>query len=303
MRDSVVNDGVNAGDSTKPAPVSVVMISLNEAHNIPEVLANLRGFASEVLILDSFSSDETVDLALAGGAVVGQHGFRGFGDQWNFALRNLPISQPWTMKLDPDERLTDELKASLRAVMLDGAADGIVLQRRLWFMNRPLTIRQDILRVWRSGACRFTNVLANEQPVVGGTLIQVSGDLEHHDSPNLHHWIEKQNAYTTAEAYTGFVGNHIEGRRALFGSSQERRNWYRSIFFRLPFRYALVWLHCYVIQGAWSSGSAGRIWAALRVQVFRMWDYKSQEMAMTGVAYRPPPGRTGSPHPAAIQFD
>lgn len=300
MRDSSVTE---SPEPSSPAPVSVVMISLNEAHNIPDVLANLRGFASEVLILDSYSSDETVDLALAGGAVVAQRRFRGFGDQWNFALQNLPISQPWTMKLDPDERLTDELKDSLRAAMREGSADGLVIQRRLWFMNRPLTIRQDILRVWRSGSCRFTDALANEQPMVAGTITRVRGDLEHYDSPNLHHWMEKQNAYTTAEAYSGFSGQRIEGRRALFGTSQERRNWYRSIFFRLPFRHTLVWFHCFVIQGAWRSGLAGRVWAALRVQVFRMWDYKSQEMALTGVGYRPPPSRTGAPHPAAVQFD
>lgn len=100
-----------------PAPLAVIMISLNEAHNMEAVLENLNGFAREVFLLDSFSSDATVDIALAGGVHVVQRRFRGFGDQWNFALNHMPVTAPWVMKLDPDERLTDELKTSIRAAL------------------------------------------------------------------------------------------------------------------------------------------------------------------------------------------
>ena len=86
------------------------MITLNEGHNMAAVLENLRGWAQEVFIVDSYSKDDTVDIALKHGAHVVQRQFRGFGDQWNFAMSQLPITAPWTMKLDPDERLTDALK-------------------------------------------------------------------------------------------------------------------------------------------------------------------------------------------------
>ena len=95
------------------APVAVVMISLNEGHNLEAVLQNLAGWAQEVFLVDSYSQDDTVDIALRHGVQVVQRRFRGFGDQWNFALRELPITAPWTMKLDPDERLSDELKARI----------------------------------------------------------------------------------------------------------------------------------------------------------------------------------------------
>ena len=99
------------------APVAVVMISLNEGHNLEAVLENLKGWAQEVFLVDSYSQDDTVDIALRHGVQVVQRRFRGFGDQWNFALEHLPITAPWTMKLDPDERLSDELKANLLAAM------------------------------------------------------------------------------------------------------------------------------------------------------------------------------------------
>jgi len=103
---------------TVPAPVAVVMITLNESHNMEAVLKNLEGWAQEIFVVDSFSRDDTVDIALRHGAHVVQRRFQGFGDQWNFALENMPISAPWTMKLDPDERLTNELKLQLAKASL-----------------------------------------------------------------------------------------------------------------------------------------------------------------------------------------
>ena len=94
-----------------PAPVAVIMITLNEAHNLEAVLENLTGWAQELYIVDSYSTDQTVEIALKHGVHIVQRSFRGFGDQWNFALNALPIKAPWTMKLDPDERLTPELKS------------------------------------------------------------------------------------------------------------------------------------------------------------------------------------------------
>ncbi len=66
-------------------PVAVIMISLNEAHNMKGVVQNLKGWAQEVFLVDSYSSDGTVDIALGHGVSVVQRRFRGFGDQWNFA--------------------------------------------------------------------------------------------------------------------------------------------------------------------------------------------------------------------------
>ena len=147
--------------NAKPLPIAVVMITLNEAHNLEALLDNIQGWAKEVFIVDSYSSDETVDIALRRGVNVVQRAFQGFGDQWNFALEHLPISSKWTMKLDPDERLSDELKTEVADAILQGDCDGCSLIRRLWFMGKPLPIKQSLVRIWRTGQCRFTDVAVN----------------------------------------------------------------------------------------------------------------------------------------------
>ena len=106
------------------APVAVVMISLNEEHNLEEVFKNLKGWAQEVFLVDSYSKDKTIDIALKHGVNVVQRKFKNFGDQWNFAL-TLPISAQWTMKLDPDERISKELKSSIIQATKDSGINGI----------------------------------------------------------------------------------------------------------------------------------------------------------------------------------
>lgn len=264
------------------APVAVVMISLNEGHNMEAVLENLRGWAQEVFLVDSYSRDETVDIALRHGVHVVQRQFRGFGDQWNFALRELPINAPWTMKLDPDERLTDGLKENLAAAMRRGDANGFSLERCLWLMGKALPIRQRLIRVWLTGKCRFTDIAVNEHPIVEGAIRHVVGDMEHHDSPDLDHWLEKQNRYTTAEAIIAHQNTALADSPRIFGTPLQRRMWLKKHFRHLPFRHQLLFLYHYLWQGTWRAGWVGFAWAWLRSDVMRLREYKRREMEITG---------------------
>ena len=284
-------------------PIAVVMISLNEAHNMEAVLENLKGWAQEVFLVDSYSQDETVDIALRYGVHVVQRQFRGFGDQWNFALRELPINARWTMKLDPDERLSDELKQNLQKVLRNGTADGFSVMRRLWFMGRPLPVRQLLVRVWKTDRCRFTEVAVNEYPIVDGKVVLVKGELEHHDSPDLDHWLEKQNRYTTAEAIAAYQGGKLADMPRLLGTPLQRRMWLKRHFYRLPFRYFIFFLYHWLWLGAWRAGWAGYAWSRLRADVMRLIEYKRREIEVTGQlpvkrVYGP-----GRPDPRVPQVD
>ncbi len=267
------------------------------------VLENLSGWAQEVFLVDSCSSDATVDIALRYGVHVVQRKFNGFGNQWNFALERLPITASWTMKLDPDERLTEGLKASIEESVARRDCTGFAFARRLWFMGRPLPVRQDVVRVWRTGHCRFTDVAVNEHPLVSGKVERIRGELEHHDSPDLHHWFDKQNRYTTAEAVRQYEGRPLAYAPKLFGSSLERRMWLKENFWRMPGRYLLLYLYHLVFLGAWHAGRVGFIWARLRVDVYRMWGYKYLEMRLLGRVPGRIPSSVGEPDPRVPFFE
>ena len=206
------------------------------------------------------------------------------------------------MKLDPDERLTDELKRSIEATTRAGAADGISVTRRLWFMGRPLPVSHALLRIWKTGKCRFSDVLVNEHPIVEGEQTLVSGELEHHDSPHLHHWYEKQNAYSTAEAMGTFRQDSLSDEPNLFGTSFQRRMWLKQNYRHIPFRYTLIFLYCLLVLGAWKAGRVGVIWARLRSDVYRMRDYKLTEMKLKGKALQPGKSKAGEADARVEQF-
>lgn len=277
------------------APIAVVMISLNEAHNMGEVIANLQGWAQEVFLVDSCSADDTVDIALGHGVHVVQRRFKGFGDQWNFAMTALPITAPWTMKLDPDERLTDELKNSLEEMVREAQFQGIVVRRRLRFMGKALPVEQPILRLWKTGNCRFTDVAVNEHPIVDGLISDANGYLEHLDSPDLDHWVIKQNRYTTAEAISQFEQRALAAPPKLLGSALERRMWFKRNFWKVPGRYLILFLYHLIFLGAWRAGRVGWIWCHLRTEVYRQWEFKRFEIEATGKMPAKIPPHPGAP--------
>ena len=285
------------------APVAVLLITLNEAHNIEPLLQNLTGWAQEVFLVDSYSRDNTVDIALRFGIYVVQRRFRDFGDQWNFALRELPISAPWTMKMDPDERLSNNLKSNLIKTISLSRCQSISIERRLWFMSKPLPVRQKIIRLWRTGTATFSNTLVNEHPIVQGTPLAVKGDLDHFDSPCLEHWIHKQNLYSTAEAAASLSKLPLADSPRLFGSNFQRRMLLKFYFIKIPFRYFMIFIYYFLVIGSFRSGLVGFRWSRLRADIMRWQYYKYVEMTLNQslppkLLYGP-----GSPDPRVFDYD
>lgn len=261
-------------------PVSVVMISLNEAHNMRECLDLLVGWAEEVFLVDSYSKDATVDIALEYGVHVVQRRFTGFGDQWNFAISQLPISTPWILKLDPDERLSTEFKISVDRAVRAPSVDAYRANIRLHFMDQPLPVSLKLTRLFRSGSAVMSNSLVNEHLQTSKKVSNLSGFIEHKDSPNLHHWLHKQNQYSSAEAKATIEGHDLPFNPSLFGTKWERRMWLKKYFLKVPFRFFFMFFYYYFYMGLWRAGKVGLIWCRLRCDVHRLHEYKVYEMRL-----------------------
>ena len=149
-------------------------------------------------------------------------------------------------------------------------------------MGRPLPVRQKILRAWRAGCCRFTKVRVNEHPQIDGVISEIEGEIAHHDSPDLHHWLEKQNRYSTAEALAAFTNASMAAQPKIFGSTLERRMWLKKYFRYLPFRFIALFLYLYIGCGCWRVGWSGYAWSKLRSDVMRFREFKRKEMELTG---------------------
>ena len=170
-------------------------------------------------------------------------------------------------------------------------------------MGKPLPVKQSLVRIWRTGKCRFTDVPVNEYPIVDGEMGTLSGFLEHLDSPDLQHWYNKQNNYTTAEAVMRFKGANLADKPLLFGSALQRRMWLKTVFFKLPLRYSALFLYHYLYLGAWRAGRVGYAWSKLRVEVNRAIEYKWLEMKITGKRPLDIHSTVGEPDKRVAQYD
>ncbi len=264
-------------------PISLVVLTLNEEQRLPGLLENVASWVEHVFVVDSLSTDRTVDIALGHGATVVQRPFTNFGDQWNWALENLPVTTDWVMKLDPDERVTPELEAELRQLFSSSPPyDVYGFRRRLWFLGQPMRQTQWVTRLWRTGTCRFSDLLVNEHPIVEGMEGRLNAVLEHYDSPDLDHWLRKQNRYTTIQAIEAHQGNRYALEPRLFGKRLERRMFFKWLYFQLPASHWWMWCYLMFVQGAVLDGYVGRSWAWLRASLSRWHDFKMFEMRSTG---------------------
>ena len=279
-------------------PLTVIILTLNEEFNLPGAIESVKEWAEEIFVVDSCSSDHTVDTALEHGVGIVQRPFTNYGDQWNWALDNLPIKTEWVLKLDADERVSNELRDEIRASLLtDPEEAAFVVSVRLWFMGKPMHPKVNVVRLWRNTKARFSDVIVNEHLIVDGETGRLRHCIEHHDSVDLHHWWDKQNRYTTMEAIMRVRGDALATTPKFFGSALERRMFLKKIFFNIPFHLQLQWLYEVIVRGAIRDGLLGLRWARLRIEVSRAVELKIKEMETTGRAPELPRARRGDYDP------
>jgi glycosyltransferase involved in cell wall biosynthesis len=198
--------------------LAVIILTYNEERHISRALASLGEIATEVFVVDSFSSDRTAELARAQGAIVLQNKFINQAKQFQWALDNAPVTASWIMRLDADEVIEADLAMRIRDELprLADEVVGINLKRKHIFLGRwirhggryPLVL----LRIWRRGHGRIEDRWMDEHTIVwGGRTVTFDGGFADHNLNDLSFFTDKHNKYATREAI-----EIINERRRLF---------------------------------------------------------------------------------------
>jgi len=292
------------------AKITVIILTFNEEANLPAALDSVKGWAQDVFVVDSFSTDRTVEIALdrAGqGVRIVQHSFSNYAGQWNWALERLPLRTEWVLKLDADERVPEEFKAEFERIAADpeNPHAAYYFRRSIVFMGKPLRwgglgSNWDV-RIWKHAHGRFEERSCNEHLIArGGPVGRMQARIEHHDAKDLAAWIDKQNRYSSFEAQIRIRGEHASTVPRLFGSKHERTNWLRNLYFRIPFHNLLYFLLIGILQGAFLDGRRGVHYAVLRAILQYFNDLKALEHRLTGKMPRVPERTFGQPHPQVV---
>lgn len=271
-----VHQPVCVGESTVKVALSVLVITHNEERNIAACLESV-GWASEVFVVDSMSSDLTRDIAAKHDAKVHPHVFEGYAKQRNWALDNLPFSNDWVLVIDADERITPALAKEVRATLArnDPEVEGYFLKRRAYFMGRWMKhgglYPTWILRLFRRQAGRFEDRPMNEHCLLRGEVGHLQEPFDHRDSRPLSDWIAKHNRYADLEAeefiqerFGGGYGSALPVR--WWKNQPERKRWMKlRIWNRLPLlmRPFLLFWRNYFVKAGFLDGKEGFIFHVL----------------------------------------
>ncbi|HJX85594.1 MAG TPA: glycosyltransferase family 2 protein, partial [Candidatus Angelobacter sp.] len=185
--------------------LSVCIITLNEEANLARTLESVKSIASEIVIVDSGSTDRTVAVAQSYGARVFVEPWKGFAPQKNSTLAK--ATHDWILSLDADEEVSPELAASIRKVLSGESVpqfDGYRMARRNLYLNR--WIRRSgyypdrKLRLVKRGAAEFENRAVHEDMKMTSATGLLEGDLIHHAYPTLEGFVEHANRYSSLGA-------------------------------------------------------------------------------------------------------
>jgi glycosyltransferase involved in cell wall biosynthesis len=270
----------DASGARGSVPVAVIILTRNEEENLPYALASVIGWAAEVWVVDSLSTDGTVRVAEQQGARVVAHAFAGYAAQRNWALRSLPFGPEWVLFLDADEALTPELQAEVAAVLAAPPAGiaGFEIKRRFIFLGRWLRhggyYPVWLLRVMRHRMARCEELGVDEHLLVDGRTARLRGDLLHEDRRPLERWIERHTHYARLKAGELTRSNTGGVPARLMSSTQaERTRWlYERVYRRAPvgLRAAGYFFYRYVLRGGFLDGREGFIYHALQAFWYRL---------------------------------
>jgi len=268
-------------------PVSVIVPVRNEAHNLPRCLESLRQ-VGEVYVVDSQSTDDTVEIARSHGANVVQfHYAGGWPKKRQWAMDTLPLAYDWVLLVDADEALTPALGEEIGQAILDPSFDGYQICLQSYFLGRVLRHSGASfykLSLFRRGKGRFECRLKNqdasmadmevhEHVVVSGQTAKLTHPLIHRNVESLSRYIHKHDEYSNWDARVWLQGD--EGARelppALFGNQAQRRRWLRRKLFAIPGSPVLFFLYKYIFCLGFLDGVPGLIYCGFQgVQFFHI---------------------------------
>jgi glycosyltransferase involved in cell wall biosynthesis len=264
--------------------IAVIILTYNEELNIRNCVENAKKLTEKIYIIDSFSTDKTLDICRELGCEIHQHPFENQAKQLNWALENVEIGEEWILRLDADEYMTDELIEEIKQKLptLNDTVNGIFLKRRLYFLGKwmkrgiyPIYV----MRLWRNKKAICEDRWMDEHmKLLSGESISFEYDFIDYDNKNLTLWIQKHNNYASREAieylsskYNLTNSNIVESR--FWGTQEQRKKWIKkNLYSRLPVgvRPSLYFIYRYFLRMGFLDGFRGFVFHSMQGFWYRL---------------------------------
>lgn len=278
---------------TTSVRLSAFVLTRNEEQNLDACLESLVGCCTDIHIVDSFSTDRTLEIAARYGAKVHQHAFEGHTRQRTWALKNVPFENEWVFALDADHRVTPELRDELIRTLAASpeGVDGFYINRRQIFRGRWMRhggyYPKYMLKIFRPDKAFLDDHEFDYRFYVPGKTAKLRNDIleANRNEDSISFFIEKHNRFATEQAVEELKRRN--GRLeylvspSLFGNPDQRTLWLKKIWYGLPLylRPFLIFFYRYFLRLGFLDGKEGFIFFFLQSFWFRLIvDIRIQEL-------------------------
>jgi len=254
---------------------AVIILTFNSAETISATLRSVRSLTDEIIIVDSGSTDATIQMATELGAFVVSHPFENYGAQRNWAIDNLEITKSWQLHLDADENVSEDLVREIEAIPETAAMDGYLVARYLKFMGRVL--RHNLaptyhMRLFRSGRGRCEARMYDQHFICFGPVGTLNHSMVDDIGMPLTEWTRRHNQWADAEVKElrmKRANAEIQGR--WFGNKIQVKRKLRQCYENLPLfvRPGVLFFYRYILTGGFLDGREGLIFCVLQTFWFR----------------------------------
>lgn len=263
-------------------PLTVLILTFNEEKNIAACIESVRDMTDDIFVVDSGSTDNTIEIVRSFGVNIVQHPFENYSRQRNWALQHLPIRHEWVLNLDADHRVTDTLRKNLYkcfAAPIPGDLNGFLISRRTIFMGKWIRfgghypVYHAVLFRRERGFCE--EKVYDQHFKVEGRVQKVKGDIVNVFDDPLERFTERHNRWSTLEAQElSFGGPQASARLVsadIAGNAIQQRRYLKSVYERLPLfiRPSLYFFIRYFLRLGFLDGRRGLIFHFLQGFWFR----------------------------------
>ena len=263
--------------------VTAIVLTYNEKLNLRECIDSAVNYVDEIIIVDSFSTDETISIAESYNIKYCQNKFINQAKQFIWALANAKIKNEWILRLDADERWSKEGFDELRDIIEKDKADGVYVKMKIFFMGRWIKhggfYPNYFLRVYKKSKGTMEDRWMDEHIKVNGRTIVSNIDViesNYDRQKNISLWTDKHNKYSTREAIEFLIQKHnlkkVDTVAKFWGNKTERKRWLKEKFyFHIPLflRPFLYYFYRYIFKLGFLDGKEGLIYHYLHAFWYR----------------------------------
>lgn len=266
--------------------IAAIILTKNEERHIARCIQSLKTICDEIIVVDSFSTDRTCQIAEQLGARIYRNPWKNYATQFNYGVYQCQIQSEWIWRIDADEFLEGKIGLVVKDTVSKCASDvnGIYVRKRIDFMGRPLLhggwYPSYHLKVFRKGHGDCENRWMDEHiRIFNGTTITVTeGNQVDANLNDLSWWTEKHNGYATREMVDmlmmeyGMDAKSEEVVPNFFGTEEQRKRWLKMKYVKAPLfvRPFINFILRYVFKAGFLDGKEGFIWHVLQGFWYRM---------------------------------